>query len=107
MNEWFNQPEVQFVLRYLTTLFGATAMYVFSLNRGFEGSVSWLRRMWPGRDAVVYDRLDFLIVIFGGSVIGFISFSPASAYQALAAGFGWVGSINVLMNKAASTREGR
>jgi uncharacterized membrane protein YbjE (DUF340 family) len=102
MTEWLKDPDVQIVLRYLTTLFGATAMYVFSLNQGFEGSVRWLKKMFPNRATVTYDRLDFLIVVLAGSLIGFISFNPSSAYEALAAGFGWVGSINVLLNKAAA-----
>ena len=32
---------------YVTTLFGSTAMYVFSLNKGFHGSVDFLRKMFP------------------------------------------------------------
>jgi hypothetical protein len=106
VSEWLNQPDLQVVLRYLTTLFGAIAMYVFSLNRGFEGSVAWLRKMWPNRPAVLYDRLDFVIVVLAGSLIGFISFNPRTSYEALAAGFGWVGSINVLMNRGASKGQG-
>lgn len=102
MTEWLKNPDVQIVLRYLTTLFGATAMYIFSLNQGFEGSIRWLKRMFPNCSSVTYERLDFFIVVLAGSLIGFISFNPSSAYEALAAGFGWVGSINVLLNKAGS-----
>lgn len=83
---------------YVTTLFGSTAMYVFSLNKGFHGSVDFLRKMFPEHSEVFYDRIDFFIVIFAGSVIGTIFFSPTNTLQALAAGFGWVGAINVLLS---------
>ena len=86
---------------YLTTLFGATAMYVFSLHKGFQGAVDFLKRFFPGRAQVFYDRVDFVIVIFAGSLIGTIAFAPTNTLQALAAGFGWVGAINVLMNQKA------
>jgi hypothetical protein len=90
-------PEFSFVLFYLTTLFGATAMYVFALNKGFQGSVPFLKGFFPGRSETFYNRVDFFIVILAGSIIGTISFSPSSSLQALAAGFGWVGAMNVLM----------
>ncbi len=83
---------------YLITLFGAFCMYVFSLNRGFQGAVDFLRRFFPNHTPVFYDRLDFFVVILAGSVIGTIFFSPTNTFQALAAGFGWVGAINVLLS---------
>jgi len=92
-------PDFTPVLYYLVTLFGASAMYVFSLNKGFEGSLAFLKRVAPGKTQVFYDRVDFVIVIFAGSVIGTIFFSPVSTLEALAAGFGWVGAINILLNK--------
>lgn len=85
------------MLYYLTTLFGAVAMYVFALNKGFEGAVPFLRRMLPGKRKVYYDRLDFFVTTIAGSVVGTICFAPQSSLQALAAGFGWVGAMNVLM----------
>jgi uncharacterized membrane protein YbjE (DUF340 family) len=104
LRQTLSTPEAQAVLRYLITLFGAAAMYVFSLNKGFEGSLAWLKRMMPGKSAVFYDRLDFCVVVFAGSIIGTICFIPQNTFQALAAGFGWVGSINVLMNRGAVTQ---
>jgi hypothetical protein len=101
-----DEPAVQATLRYLTTVFGAAAMYIFSLNKGFEGAIAWLRRMVPGRPQVFYDRVDFVIVVMAGSIIGTISFSPAGTFEALAAGFGWVGSMQVLMNRASAEGNG-
>jgi len=90
-------PQFVVILNYLTTLFGATSMYIFALNKGFDGAVPFLRRILPERSEALYHRLDFVIVIFAGSVIGSISFSPHNSLQALAAGFGWVGAMNVMM----------
>lgn len=57
----------------------------------------YLKRMFPGKSQVYYDRLDFVVVVFAGSIIGTICFSPRNALQALAAGFGWVGAMNVML----------
>lgn len=87
------------VLYFFITMFGAMAMYAFSLMKGFEGAATFLRRVLPDRQQVFYDRLDFVVVVIAGSIIGYIFFSPASQLEALAAGFGWVGAISVLMNR--------
>ena len=100
-----NSPHFAAIVNYVITLFGATAMYVFTLHKGFDGSVPFLRRMFPGRRKVFYDRVDFLIMIFAGSVIGTIFFSPSNTLQALAAGFGWVGAINVLISQRHATAD--
>lgn len=50
---------------YLTTLLGATATYVFSLNKGFAGATGFLQRVFPGRGEAFYARLDFFLVITG------------------------------------------
>lgn len=90
-------------LLYLVTLLGATSTYIFSLNKGFEGATRFLRRMFPGRLKVFYDRLDFFLVIFVGSGLGFILFSPTTNPQALMAGLGWVSAVNVLLSKNEKT----
>ena len=99
------QASFQSALLYLVTLFGATAMYVFSLNRGFEGAVAFLRRVVPGKKAVFYHRVDTVIVVVSGSIIGTIFFSPGSPLEALAAGFGWVSVINILMNQGPASSQ--
>jgi len=84
---------------YLVTLLGATAAYVFSLNKGFAGAVAFLQRMFPDRGGGFYARLDFFLVIFVGSGLGFILFGPTNNPQALMAGLGWVSTVNVLLSK--------
>jgi hypothetical protein len=83
---------------YLLTLFGTIATYVFGMQRGFEGAVSFLRRVLPGRSDAFYHRTDFILVSVFGSMIGAIIFDPHNAFQALAAGCGWVGALNVLLS---------
>ncbi|MFM0523027.1 hypothetical protein PQR08_37010 [Caballeronia jiangsuensis] len=85
---------------YLTTLVGAAAMYVFSLHKGFNGCVPFLKRMFPGRSTVFYDRLDFLLVSFLGSFIGYRLLDPQHYPQALTAGLCWVSAVNVVMKPA-------
>jgi hypothetical protein len=87
------------VLNYVTTLFGASAMYVFSLFRGFAGSVPALKKLFPAHTDVFYDRWDFVILVLTGSIVGTIFFHPQDTLQALSAGFGWTGAINVLVSQ--------
>lgn len=87
-------------LRFGLTLFGAAAMYVFSLHKGFEGATPFLKRVLPGRRPVFYSRVDALLVTILGGVIGFIFFAPASNFEALAAGFGWLGAVNVMLSQS-------
>ncbi|HSF94054.1 MAG TPA: hypothetical protein VLA52_03440 [Thermohalobaculum sp.] len=85
------------ILIYLATAFGAAGMYVFSDYKGFENSKSFLKRFFPGKATVFYDRSDFFLMVASGTIIGTICFSPINYYEALAAGFGWTGAMNVLM----------
>ena len=82
---------------YLVTLFGTVATYVFQLHKGFEGATSFLRRVLPKHSDAFYARVDFVIVAITGSCFGLIIFSPQNAFQALAAGCGWVSALNVMM----------
>jgi uncharacterized membrane protein YbjE (DUF340 family) len=89
-------PDCAPIRYFLYTVCGATCLYLFSLSKGFEGSVPVLRRLLPNRPSVFYDRVDFLIVIVLGSIVGTVFFVPVTPAQALAAGFGWVSAVNVL-----------
>lgn len=81
---------------FILTVCGSTSLYLFSLSKGFQGSLPRLRHLVPGRSNVFYDRLDFLIVVLLGSIIGTVFFGPTNNLQALAAGFGWISAVNVL-----------
>jgi hypothetical protein len=80
-----------------TTLFGSAGMYVFSSYKGFDNSINFVKRMMPGHSDTFYYRFDFFLMSFAGALIGLITFSPQGIYQALAAGFGWTGAMNVLL----------
>src|SRR5215468_8725991 len=95
---------VDFILTYgdtiriaLTTLFGSAGMYVFSNYKGFDNSINFLKKMIPNRSDTFYYRTDFVLMSCSGALIGLITFSPQGIYQALAAGFGWTGAMNVLL----------
>lgn len=81
---------------FLCTMCGALALYLFSLTKGFQGSVPVLKKLLPGHEDVFYNRIDFVIVIVLGSIIGTLFFVPSNPPQALAAGFGWVSGVNIL-----------
>jgi len=82
---------------YFITLFGSFIMYIFSFQKGFEGSISVLKRLFPKRRKVFYDRMDFFLVVISGSFVGMILFQPVSDVQAFTAGLGWVGAINMVL----------
>ena len=90
-------------VRFLIVLFGSVAMYVFQLNKGFEGALSFLRSILPNKSETFYRRVDFLVVTVAGSLIGVIIFEPRTPFQALAAGVGWVGAMNTLLSSSAKT----
>lgn len=91
------------VVLFCVTLFGSAAMQVFSLNKGFQGTVPFLRKITAKRrSSVFYARMDFFLTVFLGSFIGFVFFSPDTAQKALAAGLGWVASVNVFLNRIES-----
>jgi hypothetical protein len=81
----------------LTTLFGSAGMYVFASHKGFDNSINFFKRMFPNHSETFYYRFDFVLMTVAGALIGLISFSPTGTYEALAAGFGWTGAMNVLL----------
>jgi hypothetical protein len=96
---YLDTPEGNHIFCYIITMFGTTAMYVFSLHKGFQGAMDFLKRCFPDHTPSFYARLDFFLVIVLGSIIGFILFSPATAIQSLCAGLGWVGAMNTVVSK--------
>jgi hypothetical protein len=88
------------LLLYSVTLFGAAAMQVFSLNKGFEGTVPFLKQITKKkRSAAFYARTDFFLTVFLGSFLGYVFFAPDNAQKALAAGLGWVASVNLFLSR--------
>jgi hypothetical protein len=87
------------VKRFGFIFFGSLVMYLFSLSKGFTGSVPALQRLMPGKKQVFYDRVDFGIVVVTGAVVGTLFFRPQDPLQALAAGLGWSSAINVLVTQ--------
>jgi hypothetical protein len=96
---WMSSPDFLPILYYLGTVLGVAATHIFSMRRGFEGSVPFLKRFFPGHGDVFYRRLDFLLVVLFGSLIGTIFFAPSNMVEGFAAGVGWDGAFNTVMNQ--------
>ena len=62
--------------------------------RGFEGATPFLKRFFPNRSDVFYFRADVVVTVAAGSVLGLVVFQPANYFAAVAAGTGWVGTLN-------------
>jgi len=93
------------VLDPALTLFGATASYVFTLNK-LPNSLATLRQLMPNCQEVVYARLDAAIVILSGWVIGMVLFAPTNHMQALVAGFTWAAALKTLLSSSGNTGSG-
>jgi hypothetical protein len=68
---------------------GCAAGRVFPFQREFQGSREFLEHMFPGRDALFYERTDFFVTCVMGSILGMLIVQPASVHTALATGLGW------------------
>ena len=99
MRNILSDQQSRAILMWLLTAFACAAMHIFSMVKGFEGSIPWLRRMWPERSDAFYHRVDFVMVVLIGSIIGYLLFRPEQIPHALTAGFGWIGAVSILVNK--------
>jgi hypothetical protein len=96
---WMSSPDFLPILYFLCTVFGVAATHVFSIHQGLEGSATFLKQHFPGYDDVFYRRLDFLLSLLFGSIIGTILFAPSNVIEAFAAGVGWDSAFNTLINQ--------
>jgi hypothetical protein len=87
------------------TLLGCVTAYVFSEQKGIKSSRKFLNGFFPRRSAEFYLRVDFLLSALIGTCIGIILYSPATSYQALAAGIGWTAAFSLI--KAERTSKNR
>ncbi len=94
---FLGREEFSWLPSYGLTFFATAVMYMFSLHKGFKGATEFLYKVFPDKRNVFYARVDFILVIIIGSVIGYIVFSPNTPIQSLAAGFGWIGAMNTLV----------
>jgi hypothetical protein len=105
--DWLQTPDGKrafwAVIFYFVAMLGAIAMYLFASSKGRQSTVPRLRRLLPGKSDTFYYRTDFILVIIIGSAFGDIFFNPQAPIQALAAGCGWVGALNVLLERKSSS----
>jgi hypothetical protein len=91
---------VNYAILYLGALLGALILHIFSFDRGFQGAKGVLVQLWPGKTDVFYYRLNFVLMIILGPIVGLVMTDPSYVKQAFAAGLGWVGVINTAIGKA-------
>ncbi|HET7464937.1 MAG TPA: hypothetical protein VFJ82_27080 [Longimicrobium sp.] len=84
--------------QYLITLLGAAIVHIYRQDH-IESAAPFLRQILPRRSAAFYHRADAVLATVSGSLVGFIVFAPQSPLQCLAAGFGWMGAMNVLRHR--------
>ena len=75
---------------FTLTVFGSLLVPIFSPNGKCDRtSLPFLRVVLPGRSPAFYNRLDFCITVFVGTVLGFLVIHPTAASDAIGAGAGW------------------
>jgi hypothetical protein len=89
------QPTAIFL--FVIALFSTAVMQMLSVNKNFNGTQDFMKKMFPGWSAPAIVRVDFALIILIGPFIGIIFFNPTSPVEAMSAGFGWVGILNTLV----------
>jgi len=91
-------PTQLWLLNYSVTFFGAVVIYIFSLNPKSTSTLRFLKQFFPNKTEQFYIWLDFVIVIFTGTILVTIILSPQDPKAALSAGLGFMGALNSLVN---------
>jgi hypothetical protein len=77
-------------------LFGAVSMQYFSGGVETQGGTQFLKVFIVDKPELFYKRVNLVIATILGATIGFLYYSPDTAMEALAAGFGWTGAVKAL-----------
>jgi hypothetical protein len=78
------------------TLLGCVTAHIYAEYKGFKTAEKFFKRFLPKRNESFYVRVEFGFSALVGTCIGIILYSPATSYQALAAGVGWTAAFNLL-----------
>jgi hypothetical protein len=79
---------------YALVFLGTVTSYLFSLNKGFEGSVPFLKKQFINRSENFYSRLDLFLSTIFGSILVLVFIHPSDAVASIMAGLSWVGTLN-------------
>jgi hypothetical protein len=90
---------------YTAAILGALTLHLFSFDKNFAGANVVIRQLWPQKSDVFYHRLNFIIMMIVGPLVGFILLEPQKAHQAFVAGASWVGVVNTAIAKAAGANK--
>ena len=91
--------------KVVATIVGAASLKIFSINRGFEGTVRWLKLVRPRWSNARLHAVDTVVTTLLGAYIAWITFQPDSQANGFLAGLGWTGIINNVTLKQGSGAE--
>lgn len=80
---------LSFFLIYIWTVLATAFAYIYSLSQGSKSSVPFLKKNLPGRAPRFYFLVDFLGIVFVGSLIGIGLLDPNSPQEAVTTGLSW------------------
>lgn len=83
------------ILVTVMTLIGVAVSYFFSIQADFEGTTKALKRLFPRLSSAAIMRIDLAFVLLFGTLVAIAVCDPTNYAQALGAGIGWVGLINL------------
>lgn len=87
------------LIHYIFAVFGAGTAHALTLHKDYQGTVNFLRKLFPDRKDTFYFRVDAILSIIIGSIIGYVLTQPTSPNQALIAGLGWVSATNLAVRR--------
>jgi hypothetical protein len=87
--------EGQAILTVAMTLLGVAVSYFFSMQANFDGSTKVLKRIFPSANETSIIRADMFFILFCGTLVAVGICDPATPAQAVGAGIGWVGLVNL------------
>ena len=86
------------VAPYLFTWVGAVCAHILSLySDNFNGTMVFLKRMFPNRSETFYFRIDFVILPLIGTFLAIFLLEPTDIKTAIFAGLSWSGALIALL----------
>jgi hypothetical protein len=95
------QDAVVIIFFFIYAALGAALAEIFASRKGPYSSVEFWKNFLPDRENTFYIRCDFVVKIFGGSLIALAAVMPTNERQAIAAGVGWAGALTAYLSKKA------
>ena len=85
---------------WFLTWIGAICGHVLSVYaKDFEGTIPFLKQIFPIKKKAFYARLNFLLLPIIGTLLAMIILEPTNLKSCIGAGLSWSGSINLFLKK--------